>query len=295
MSEPFTPEFLVPLRLVQYPFPQAELERLAAQPERAAEVVKYLEALLALDLADDLPDGYFLPIFSCSLLGIWRTTAAYPLVGRLLSLPEEDLDYLIGDFLLEGMNQVFAAVSGGDQSGIRALIENERAYEFARACGVDSLMTLHVEGVVTREEMEQYFDWLLTEGLERTENYVWNAVIFACADLRLTSLLPLIKKAFKEGVVPMMEIDILDVLETIEKPAESLNGRVYQYPDAIIEELSTWDAFTEEGVRECFESDSEDEEPEPEKSPAKSGKIGRNDPCTCGSGKKFKNCCGLVG
>ena len=21
------------------------------------------------------------------------------------------------------------------------------------------------------------------------------------------------------------------------------------------------------------------------------GKVGRNDPCTCGSGKKFKNCC----
>jgi uncharacterized protein YecA (UPF0149 family) len=22
-------------------------------------------------------------------------------------------------------------------------------------------------------------------------------------------------------------------------------------------------------------------------------KIGRNDPCTCGSGRKFKNCCGV--
>ncbi len=24
----------------------------------------------------------------------------------------------------------------------------------------------------------------------------------------------------------------------------------------------------------------------------KKGKIGRNDPCPCGSGKKYKNCCG---
>ena len=23
-------------------------------------------------------------------------------------------------------------------------------------------------------------------------------------------------------------------------------------------------------------------------------KIGRNDPCTCGSGKKYKNCCGAL-
>lgn len=27
--------------------------------------------------------------------------------------------------------------------------------------------------------------------------------------------------------------------------------------------------------------------------PAKSGKVGRNDPCPCGSGKKYKKCCGL--
>jgi preprotein translocase subunit SecA len=26
--------------------------------------------------------------------------------------------------------------------------------------------------------------------------------------------------------------------------------------------------------------------------PAKSNKVGRNDPCPCGSGKKFKKCCG---
>ena len=25
---------------------------------------------------------------------------------------------------------------------------------------------------------------------------------------------------------------------------------------------------------------------------AKSGKVGRNDPCPCGSGKKYKKCCG---
>jgi uncharacterized protein YecA (UPF0149 family) len=25
---------------------------------------------------------------------------------------------------------------------------------------------------------------------------------------------------------------------------------------------------------------------------AREGKIGRNDPCTCGSGRKFKQCCG---
>jgi SWIM/SEC-C metal-binding protein len=29
--------------------------------------------------------------------------------------------------------------------------------------------------------------------------------------------------------------------------------------------------------------------------PTKSEKIGRNDPCPCGSGKKYKKCCGSLG
>ncbi len=34
------------------------------------------------------------------------------------------------------------------------------------------------------------------------------------------------------------------------------------------------------------------EEPEGDHRQAVSNKVGRNDPCTCGSGKKYKKCCG---
>ena len=45
------------------------------------------------------------------------------------------------------------------------------------------------------------------------------------------------------------------------------------------------------GLDPVFENESEvEEEPEPE--PAVTGKPGRNDPCPCGSGKKYKKCCG---
>jgi uncharacterized protein YecA (UPF0149 family) len=47
--------------------------------------------------------------------------------------------------------------------------------------------------------------------------------------------------------------------------------------------------FKEVVNSEDFES--EDEEPN-EEDFAPRPKIGRNDPCPCGSGKKYKNCCG---
>ncbi len=33
--------------------------------------------------------------------------------------------------------------------------------------------------------------------------------------------------------------------------------------------------------------------PSPEKTPSAPSKIGRNDPCSCGSSKKYKKCCGI--
>jgi preprotein translocase subunit SecA len=42
--------------------------------------------------------------------------------------------------------------------------------------------------------------------------------------------------------------------------------------------------------RPVFFSHGGDESPEPQKREAK--KVGRNEPCPCGSGKKYKRCCG---
>lgn len=47
--------------------------------------------------------------------------------------------------------------------------------------------------------------------------------------------------------------------------------------------------LTRAGLPAYFAVD-DDAEPEPE--PARAAKVGRNDPCPCGSGKKYKKCCG---
>ncbi|MBQ8804788.1 MAG: SEC-C domain-containing protein [Tyzzerella sp.] len=52
-------------------------------------------------------------------------------------------------------------------------------------------------------------------------------------------------------------------------------------------ELPQWDAiFTEEKRKELYKEQKESGTIRKEK------KIGRNDPCPCGSGKKYKKCCG---
>ena len=49
------------------------------------------------------------------------------------------------------------------------------------------------------------------------------------------------------------------------------------------------------GLEPVFQDDAEDEEeegPVAAAAPTPTAKAGRNDPCPCGSGKKYKKCCG---
>jgi hypothetical protein len=50
-------------------------------------------------------------------------------------------------------------------------------------------------------------------------------------------------------------------------------------------------AEREKKIRFYAEPEEEDEEEEEEPPPPPKKKVGRNDPCPCGSGKKFKRCC----
>ena len=64
--------------------------------------------------------------------------------------------------------------------------------------------------------------------------------------------------------------------------------------DDVAVATSWWSAFEKNSVNDALAEDWDDErrliEPEqPYRAPAK---VGRNEPCPCGSGKKFKKCCG---
>jgi uncharacterized protein YecA (UPF0149 family) len=79
-------------------------------------------------------------------------------------------------------------------------------------------------------------------------------------------------------------------------PISSLAGQGFGPLEDATAELSGWHAFTEEGRREraalAVDGAMEDDgwtPPQPVVNPLRA--VGRNDPCPCGSGMKFKKCC----
>ena len=79
------------------------------------------------------------------------------------------------------------------------------------------------------------------------------------------------------------------LLETIDEHAGGLSPDEVEIVEAALDRR-----LEREGLKPVFHpiEDEEEEEVGAAVPPARSGKVGRNDPCPCGSGKKYKKCCG---
>ena len=127
-------------------------------------------------------------------------------------------------------------------------------------------------------------------------NFVWPGWQSAIAMLGLEELSGLVRKAFDRGLIHRSEMSFQDfrsdlryALKHPDKPWPLGDGEFAPFEDTI-GELSGWYAFSPE--RREPEAPWGDPLPglaEPAVNPFRG--VGRNDPCPCGSGRKFKRCC----
>jgi uncharacterized protein YecA (UPF0149 family) len=118
--------------------------------------------------------------------------------------------------------------------------------------------------------------------LERTHSFVWDGLAYSSSQLYPEELMPDIRKAYAAELVDESAISLSWIEQILAEGKEAtlayLRGdRHYQLIDDTIREMENW---------ACFDA------PPP---PRSTKKVGRNDPCPCGSGRKYKHCCGKRG
>lgn len=255
----------------------------------------------ASELAKD--SDYLAHFYAMYLLAQFRETRAYPMVVRLALLPSETLEGLCGDFLNNTLCRILASVSGGEISGIQSIIENESADQWARSAALDSLTSLMAAGQRSRNELVAYFAELFRGKLARRYSYVWAALVCSSLDIYPAELMDDIELAYKDGLVDTSHVTFQEAEQCLALGKDYALGRLAQSNhhrliDDTIQEMSRLPYF-EEDVTLAPPTEDSPFLPEPfvRHSPVptvvRGPKIGRNDPCLCGSGKKFKKCCGL--
>jgi hypothetical protein len=275
----------------------------SADAHRDALVVPLLGAL-ARGIADPVgasKEDASLFSYALYLLAKWRETRAYPYVIRWLSLPQEQPFDIAGDVVTQDGARILAAVCDGNLDPIKALVLNRQADEYGRSAGVAALALLAAWAEVPRAGVIDWFLWLVRQGLEREPGAVWDSLAADCADIEAIELFPELRRAYDDGLIDPQSVNRseLDEVEAMPRGEMVRETRERRSPiDDVAVATAWWD-------RRLFDGDDEDDLPldsewdegsdesahvvESYRAPPK---VGRNEPCPCGSGKKYKKCCG---
>lgn len=280
-------------------FPKAAMT--AAREQRDVMAPVFVEVVERLGTQDrlEMDEGEItalIPIFH--LLGEFQEQRAYRPLLQLLRQPTDTLDYLLGDAVTETSFRVVAGAFDGDLQPLFDFIEDAAADVFARSSMMDALVLIALRHPEKRDVIEGYFRDFRRRCKEEDADLLI-AWMEALADMGLSDMAPEIRAAFDAGLIPNDYCVADDVLGDLD--ATAVSGKFATNPryqsglisDAV-DELSKWhgysDAYLAKQKRQAARSASR-AMPWAETFAHETPPTGRNDPCPCGSGKKFKKCC----
>jgi uncharacterized protein YchJ len=268
----------------------------AADANRAAMVPLLLRAIDQTATADRPSRNT--PLIAFHLLGQWREKSAYRSLAAFLRRSPDEIGPLLGDATTETSHRVMAAVFDGDPNPLYEVILDPDADEFIRARMFDALVIVTLRGELPREETARFLQSCYASLQPQGECYAWEGWQGAIAILGLSGLEPLVEQAFERGFIDSSWLGFEHFEENLQR---AIDGEPQSWQDTdeyepfgdTIEELSGWVAFApkrEKAQRSEAAWNSRLWAPSvPAVNPFKA--VGRNDPCPCGSGKKFKKCC----
>ncbi len=297
--------------------PAEKLEEILALP--SATLVQDLETLVrhGLDLLKnedfDEVDDYFV-FHSLMLLGHLKSEQSLPLVLDIFRLPEGDIDFLFGDMFLEDVWQVPLLCGLNQLDKLADFVRDDTVdWEFSRANVVDALAQIGFHFPERKEEvlghvsrLLHHFNDLVAFDEERTA-YLVSTLADAAANFDARELLPVIEELFEKERIDHMTRGDWEEFQQEWGDLYDAKRRLYlDVREWYKTEGAKWLAMFRENDLEALRLELEQEQLERRKEiralqesmtkqhllQTGETKLGRNDPCPCGSGKKYKKCHG---
>lgn len=275
-------------------FPKRAFEIISANKE---EALPYLRGALekAIEEKDELEENYQLHFYALFLLAEFQDRESFPKIIEFVLLPEEVLDYLIGDAVTSGLKDILYNTYNGDIELLKNTVMNRDVDEFVRSDALDVMGQLYLDGILGEKEWKAFIKQNVYCGEEG--NYVYCELGNMICRCHFVDMLPEIRYMLDNGLMDEINlggydscVDIVFEYRDYEKyfcepkleAAETLKGWVMFEQDSDETESKLDDDAYEKLMKETMKK-------RPEKALKK--KVGRNDPCPCGSGKKYKFCC----
>lgn len=251
------------------------------------------------------------PMHALFLLAELESEQSLELVLRLLRQGEDLLDFWFGDVLQEHFWVFLYQMGQHRLSDLKAFVQEPDNFTYARITVPQTVTELALHQPERRQEALDWYRDLFRYFLENLEDdrvidtdlislMVWN-----CVDFNAHELGDVISDLYRNDLVePNMAGQEEEVMQDLRDPKHQKNPRpvhgIYQHYEEFVDswyrddtEEVDWDAtkdseFDSNGgslFSSLLQNNPAMQPFEAEEEP------GRNDPCPCGRGKKYKHCC----
>lgn len=271
-------------------------------------LIESLEDATAAVAAGEEPEGeaYFYALF---LLTEFQEHSAWPAIFRAISLPGDGPFELFGDAVTECLCRVMAVFLADRVDELEQLILNQELNEYVRWQGCHTYILWVRDGKMTREQAVSHLRRLLRRGIAMRDEFLVTGLVCDLYEFADPDSTPELREAFDQELVDDSMIDWGSIENGFSDEANHFAQSLERCPPTgvpdTVSELSRWASFSQSDARDpdVGADWSSDLDPTPDFDRLSglddsttirndSPKVGRNDPCPCGSRKKYKKCCG---
>ncbi|MEC5398466.1 DUF1186 domain-containing protein [Uliginosibacterium sp. H1] len=256
-----------------------ELERLAADPSPLladADVILHFHLI--------------------ALLAEFREAAALAPVIALARRGDEDIEAIFGDFVGELLGRALASLAAGRTDELSALAGDAGVDPWVRSAAVEAIAVLALEGNLPHDEAVRRIlavgEAAAAQASGDGPDTLVTLIAGTLGDMAAADALPTVRDWFARGLVDPQARGELAAIEPefavpLEERRRQLQALKRGYVTSASEALAEWPMFKlPAAVGDVLHIDNGTPYARTD------ARVGRNDPCPCGSGKKYKKCCG---
>ncbi|MDD3352173.1 DUF1186 domain-containing protein [Zoogloea sp.] len=289
------------LEYLTNPLPLADLLQADGCRVKIAPLLVAELTALADDPTPAQADGYVLHLYVMLLLARWRETAAYRPLARLGHLDETRVDTVFGQLVHGSYGRCLASTCDGDLTPLTTLADDAEASRWSRAAALEAMTLAALEARLPPPPVIDFLedfgareaDRLRTDPDAGEHFPLLDGIVGHLVDLGAAAALPQIREWFAAGLVDDSYLDLTqlerDILRSPDERLAALNKAGHGLIEDLMPEIELWPIIHHVPPVEM--------EPIPlgalrQPIVREETKVGRNDPCPCGSGRKYKKCHG---
>lgn len=243
----------------------------------------------------NIDDNTFFVIHVMLILGETGNDENIPLLLQILRQSEDYCDLYLGDLLTEKVWQSIYKLSKNSTNTLLGFLREPNIFSFCKTTVTNVLEEYVLANIIDRKIIINEYANLLSFYLEKkNDENILDTLMVAdfisfLVGLKAEEHYPLIEKMYEEELVSIMSIgtfkEVIDFKKNYPQKEPDEIDTIYE----IYDEIFDWSFNNDDdSTDDDYYDDADYEEIQPIRVEPK---IGRNDNCPCGSGKKFKKCC----